>query len=60
MNKTIFSFVFAIASTVCMGVFVALALITQHTTMWHIIAAVVAGLMLSIPISAVVAKKLGA
>lgn len=58
MNKALIGFVFTITSTVCMGVFLAAALIMGYITFWHIIGVVMMGLLLSIPITLMVAKQL--
>lgn len=57
MNWQLFSAIFTIASGVTIGVLMTIALITGFDQIPHIIATAIVGLILSIPIAWIVAKK---
>lgn len=59
MNFPLLSAVFTIASTVIMGVLVVVAIVTGFDTGLHIVGAIGAGFLISLPVSFVVAKKIG-
>lgn len=60
MNWALFSAVFTIASGTTIGVLMTIALIIGFDEIPHIIAVSIAGLILSVPISYIVAKKMQA
>lgn len=57
MNWQLFSAIFTIASGVTIGVLMTIALVTGFDQIPHIIATAIVGLILSIPIAWIVAKK---
>ncbi|MGL5251647.1 MAG: hypothetical protein ACRC7U_00675 [Moraxella sp.] len=58
MNWQLFSAIFTIASGVTIGVFMTIALVVGFDEIPHIIATAIVGLLVSIPIAWVVAKKM--
>ena len=58
MNWQLFSAIFTIASGVTIGVFMTIALVVGFDEIPHIIATAIVGLLVSIPIARVVAKKM--
>ncbi|OOR85820.1 hypothetical protein B0181_11895 [Moraxella caviae] len=58
MNIPLFSAIFSIASTVAMGLLIILAVVTGYDSGKMVIAAIVAGLVISVPIALVVTKKI--
>ncbi|MCG8147950.1 hypothetical protein FEF33_01345 [Moraxella osloensis] len=58
MNWQLFSVIFTIASGVTIGVLMTIALVTGFDQIPHIIATAIVGLILSIPIAWIVAKKM--
>ena len=58
MNWKLFSAIFTIASGVTIGVFMTIALVVGFDEIPHIIATAIVGLLVSIPIAWVVAKKM--
>lgn len=58
MNVALLSFVFTIASGVTIGILMTIALVTGFNEIPHIIGACVAGLILSLPITWLVERKL--
>lgn len=60
MNTALFGVVFTIASTVSIGVLMVVAFVTGYDSMLYILGAIGVGFVLSLPISALVAKRLSA
>lgn len=58
MNWQLLSAMFTIASGVTIGIFMTVALVTGFDEIQHIIIACLAGLVLSVPIAWVVARKM--
>ena len=58
MNWQLFSAIFTIASGVTIGVFMTIALVVGFDEIPHIIATAIVGVLVSIPIAWVVAKKM--
>ena len=59
MNWPLFSVVYAMASTVTIGIFMITALVTGFNEIPHIEIAVAAGILVSIPIGLFFTKKIG-
>lgn len=58
MNIPLFSAIFSIASTVLIGILMIVVFVNDMTNMQTVLGAVVAGLVVSIPIALVVTKRI--
>ncbi|UNU73566.1 hypothetical protein LU293_01235 [Moraxella nasovis] len=58
MNIPLLTAIFSIASTVAMGILIIIAVVTGHDSSMVILAAVVVGLIISLPVAVIVTKKL--
>lgn len=58
MNITLFSMIYSIASTVIIGLLIIAALVIGYDEIRHIIALVVAGLVISVPVGLFFTKQI--